>query len=103
LKADVTAGVVTGTLTSPAGGGRGRRGGGGGGGAADDATPPPAPAPVTISNGKITGNVLTFDVTRPGRAGGPDITASYKATVSADGKTITGTTVTPVPFTGTKQ
>jgi hypothetical protein len=99
LKADVTTGVVTGTLTMPAFG-RGRRGDGGGG---DDATPPPAPTPVDISNGKIAGNVLTFDVTRTGRGGGPDITSSYKVTVSSDMKSITGTTVTPVTFTATKQ
>jgi hypothetical protein len=104
LKADVATGVVTGTLTTPAfGGGRGGRRGGGAGGGADAGTPPPAPTPVEISNGKITGNVLTFEVTRPARGGGADTTTSYKATVSADLKSITGTTVTPAPFTATKQ
>jgi hypothetical protein len=107
LKADVTTGVVTGTLTTPAfGGGRGRRGGGGGGGGGGAAAPgaaPAAPTPVSISNGKIAGNVLTFDVARPGRGGGADITSSYKATVSADGKSLTGTSVTPAAFTAAKQ
>jgi len=105
LKADVTTGVVTGTLTAPAfGGGRGRRGGGGGGGGGADAgAPPPAPTPVQISNGKIVGNVLTFEVTRPGRGGGADITTSYKAMVSSDLKSITGTSLTPAPFTAAKQ
>ena len=104
LKANVASGVVTGTLTpAPMGGGRGRRGGGGGGGGDAAATPPPAPTPVNIVNGKISGNELTFDVTRAGRAGGPDITMSYKATVSADLKTLTGVSATPVAFTATKQ
>lgn len=99
LKADVTTGVVTGTLTVPAfAGGRGRRGA-----PADDANPPPAPAPVPIANGKIAGNELTFEVTRPARGGGADTTTSYKVTISADGKTITGTSVTPVAFTATKE
>jgi len=58
---------------------------------------------VEISKGKISGNELSFEVTRPGRGGGPDTTVSYKATVSADGKSLTGTTVTPVAFTATKE
>ena len=101
LKADVSTGMVTGTLTMPAFGGRGRRGA-----AADDGTAPPAPpapTPIEIKNGKIAGNELSFEVTRAGRGGGPDTTIQYKATISADGKTITGTTVTPVAFTASKQ
>ena len=109
LKADVSSGVVTGTLTPAVGGGGGRGGrrggggGGGGGGGADAGAAPAAPTPVTISNGKIAGNVLTFDVTRPARGGGADTTTSYKATVSSDGKTLTGTQVTPAAFTAAKQ
>lgn len=98
LKADVSTGAVTGTLTPPAGGGRGRRGA-----AADDGTPPPAPTPIEIKNGKIAGNELSFEVTRAGRGGGAEITTRYTATVSADGKSLTGTTATPVAFTATKQ
>jgi hypothetical protein len=66
---------LTGTVLQPMGG----RGGGGGGGGA--ATPP---APVAISNGKVDGNNVSFEVTRPGRNGGDPTTAKYTGTVSAD-------------------
>jgi hypothetical protein len=55
LKADGA--KLTGTVLMPAFGGR--RGGGGGGGEA-----PPAPTPVQISNGKVDGNNLSFEVSR---------------------------------------
>jgi hypothetical protein len=52
--------TLTGTVTGMGGGGRGMGGGGGapGGGA------PPAPTPTPISNGKVDGNNVTFDVSR---------------------------------------
>ena len=53
LKADGA--KLTGTVT----GGMGGRGGGGGG----------APAPAPISNGKVDGNNITFDVSREGPNG----------------------------------
>ena len=58
LKADGA--TLTGTVTGMGGGGRGMGGGGGapGGGA------PPAPTPVQISNGKVDGNNVTFEVSR---------------------------------------
>jgi hypothetical protein len=65
---------LTGTVLQPVGG----RGGGGGGGAA---TPP---APVAISNGKVDGNNVSFEVTRPGRNGGDPTTMKYTGTVSGD-------------------
>jgi hypothetical protein len=67
---------------------------------------------VDIKNGKIAGNAISFEVTRPGRGGGPDTTVPYKGTVSEDGKTIAGTMTMPgrgggdpmeMPFTATKQ
>ena len=53
LKADGA--KLTGTILQPA---FGRRGGGGGGEA------PPAPTPVQISNGKVDGNNVSFEVSR---------------------------------------
>jgi hypothetical protein len=57
--------TLTGTVTGMGGGGRGMGGGGGapGGGA------PPAPTPQPISNGKVDGNNITFDVSREGPNG----------------------------------
>jgi len=65
---------LTGTITQPMGGMRG--GGGGGGGT------PPAPTPTAISNGKVSGNTITFDVTRQTQNG--DFTTKYEGTVNGD-------------------
>jgi hypothetical protein len=63
LKADGA--TLTGTVTGMGGGGRGMRGGGGGGGgAAPGGGAPPAPTPMPISNGKVDGNNVTFEVSR---------------------------------------
>jgi hypothetical protein len=67
LKADGA--MLTGTVTQPAFG----RGGGGGG-------TPPAPTPVEIKNGKVNGDMISFEVTRAGRNG--DTTTKYEGTVS---------------------
>jgi hypothetical protein len=57
--------ALTGTVTGMGGGGRGMRGGGGGGGgAAPGGGAPPAPTPQPISNGKVDGANVTFDVSR---------------------------------------
>ena len=90
--------TLTGTVTGMGGGGRGGGGGGGGG-------TPPAPTPSPISNGKVTGNNVTFEVSRdtpngamvtkfegtvagsemklkvtaPGRGGGEPTTTEYTA------------------------
>jgi hypothetical protein len=66
LKADGS--TLTGTITQPAFG----RGGGGGA----------APTPTEIKNGKVNGDSFSFDVTRPGRNGGPDQTTKYEGTAS---------------------
>jgi hypothetical protein len=65
LKADGA--TLTGTIT-----GMGGRGGAGGGGA--------APAPQQITNGKVSGNNVTFEVTREGQ-NGPQ-TTKYEGVVS---------------------
>jgi hypothetical protein len=62
------------TLTGEVPGGGGGRGGGGGG------TPPP---PTQISNGKVTGNSVYFEVKRAGRDGAETIT-KYEGTLSGD-------------------
>jgi hypothetical protein len=69
----VSGATVTGTVLAPMGG----RGGGGGGGGT-----PPAPTPVQISNGKVNGNTVTFDVTRTTPNG--DFTTKYECTVTGD-------------------
>jgi hypothetical protein len=56
LKADGA--TLTGTVTGMGGGGRGQ---GGGGGAPGGGTPP---APTPISNGKVDGNNISFEVSR---------------------------------------
>jgi hypothetical protein len=71
LKADGA--KLTGTILQPAF--RGRGGGGGGGGEA-----PPAPTPVQISNGKVDGNNVSFEVTRD--MGGNPMTTKYEGVVS---------------------
>ncbi len=58
------------TLTGSVTGGMGGRGGGGGG----------APQAQPISNGKVSGNTVTFDVTR--EFGGNTMTTKYEGTVS---------------------
>ena len=65
LKADGT--TLTGTVTAPMGGRAG--------GAA-------APTPIAISNGKVSGSTITFDVVRT-FAGNP-ATTKYEGTVSGD-------------------
>jgi hypothetical protein len=72
LKADGA--KLTGTILQPMGFGR-RGGGGGGGGEA-----PPAPTPVQISNGKVDGNNISFEVTRD--FGGNSMTTKYEGVVS---------------------
>jgi hypothetical protein len=56
----------------------GRRGGGGG---ADAGGPPPAQQ---ITNGKITGDSIYFEVSRAGRNGGDPTVTKYEGTVSGD-------------------
>jgi hypothetical protein len=67
LKADGA--NLTGTVLQPMGG----RGGGGGG-------TPPAPQPTQISNGKVNGNNVSFEVTRD--FGGNPMTTKYEGVVS---------------------
>jgi hypothetical protein len=69
LKADGA--TLTGTVTQPFGG----RGGGGGGAA-------PAPQATPISNGKVSGNNVSFEVTR--EFGGNSMTTKYEGTVSGN-------------------
>ena len=66
LKASGT--TLTGTVTMPG------RGGGGGGAA------PAAPAATAISNGKVDGNNISFDVVRETQAG--SMTTKYAGTVA---------------------
>ena len=61
-------------LTGSVPGGMGRGGAGGGGG-----TPP---APTEITNGKIDGNNISFEVTRD--FGGNTMTTKYEGTLSGD-------------------
>jgi hypothetical protein len=95
LKMD--AGKLTGTLTSPAMGGRGNRRGAPPAAGADanaaPATPPAAPPPTVtpITNVKVDGDTISFDVVRSMR--GTDITTPYKGKISGD--TITGTITMP--------
>jgi len=75
--------TLTGTVTAPAGMGRGMGGGGGApGGAAPGGGAPPAPTPTAITNGKVNGNSITFDVTRTTPMG--DMKSSYEGTVNGD-------------------
>src|ERR1017187_97191 len=69
--------MLSGTVTQPAFG-RGRGGGGGGGGG----HAPPRAAPTEIKNGKVNGDMISFDVTRAGRNGGADTTTKYEGPVS---------------------
>jgi len=69
LKADGA--TLTGTVPPQMGG----RGGGGGG------TPP---ADSAITNGKVTGDKIYFEVSRPGRGGGDPTVTKYEGTVSGD-------------------
>jgi hypothetical protein len=66
------------TLTGTVPGMGGRRGGGGG---ADAGGPPPAQQ---ITNGKITGDSIYFEVSRAGRNGGDPTVTKYEGTVSGD-------------------
>ena len=68
LKANGAA--LTGTILQPAGG----RGGGGGGAA------PAEPTPTPITNGKVNGNIVSFDVVRESQMG--STTSKYEGTVS---------------------
>jgi hypothetical protein len=99
------------TWAAPAGG-RGRNGGGGGG--ADTSAPPRvntlklkvegdkvtgtltppagrngAATDQAISDGKIMGSQISFNIVREGRNGGPSMTNKYEGKISGD--TITGT------------
>jgi hypothetical protein len=76
LKLKAEGDKLTGTITQPA---FGRRGGGDGG-------TPPAPVETKISNGKISGSDVSFDVTR--EVNGNSFTAKYSGKV--DGDTIKG-------------
>jgi len=85
LKADGA--KLTGTILQPMGMGRGGPGGPGGGapgggapGAAPGGGAPPAPQPVQISNGKVEGTTVTFDVTRETQMG--SMTTKYKGVVN---------------------
>ncbi len=73
LKADGA--KLTGTILQPMGG----RGMGGGGGAPGGGAPP-APQPAPISNGKVDGNNISFEVTR--EIMGNSMTTKYEGTVS---------------------
>ena len=81
LKLKVEGDKLTGTLSQPA---FGRRGGGDGG-------TPPAPTETKISNGKVNGDTISFDVTR--EVQGNSFTAKYSGKVAGD--TITGKVETP--------
>jgi hypothetical protein len=70
LKADGA--TLTGTVTAPAGG----RGGGAPGGA------PAAPTATPISNGKVAGNTVTFEVSRESPMGGGAMVTKYEGTVA---------------------
>ncbi len=84
---------ISGTWTWAGGmGGRGGGFGGGAGGGGFGGGAAPAPTPVDISNGKIAGNKLTFDVVQAGRGGGTPTTNKYDGVVS--------NTVTPWTITG---
>ncbi len=81
LKADGA--KLTGTVLGGFGGGRGRGGPGGPGGDPNAAPPaPPAPTPVDISDGKVNGNTITFNVNRETPNG--TMTTSYKGTLDGD-------------------
>ncbi len=70
---------LAGTILQPMGG----RGMGGGGGAPGGGAPggaPPAPTPTPISNGKVDGNNISFDVVRD--FGGQSMTISYKGVIT---------------------
>jgi len=66
LDLKVNGATVTGTLLATMGGGGGGQ----------------APAPAPISNGKVNGNTVTFDVVRD--FGGNSMTMKYEGTVSGD-------------------
>jgi hypothetical protein len=68
--------TLTGTVAAPGG-----RGMGGGGGAAPGGAPP-APTPIAISNGKVNGSTITFDVVRD--MGGQSMTQKYEGKVDGD-------------------
>jgi hypothetical protein len=98
-----TDGKLTGTLTAPA-----RRGGPGGGGGADAGAAPPPPTKTDITEGKVTGDKISFKIVRT--MGDNEITIPYSGTISND--TITGTMTMPGfgggdpmerPWTATKQ
>ena len=76
LKLKAEGDKLTGSVSQPA---FGRRGGGDGG-------TPPAPVETKISNGKISGDQISFDVTREFQ--GNSFTAKYSGKVEGD--TITG-------------
>jgi hypothetical protein len=71
--------TLTGTVLAPAMGGRG---GGGAPGGAAPAGAPPAPQELALKNGKVSGNTISFDVTRTTPNG--DMVTKYEGTVSGD-------------------
>jgi len=71
---------LTGSILQPMGGGRGMGGGGGAPGGAAPGGAPPAPQPVQITNGKVDGNNISFDVVRD--MGGQSMTMNYKGVVA---------------------
>jgi hypothetical protein len=73
--------TLTGTVLAPMGG-RGMGGGGGAPGGAAAGGAPPAPTPTPITNGKVNGSTVTFDVTRTTPNG--DMVTKYEGTVSGD-------------------
>ena len=80
LKADGA--KLTGTILLPAFGGRGggAPGGGAPGGGAPGGGAPPAPTPTPISNGKVDGNNISFDVVRDTPMG--SMTSNYKGVIN---------------------
>jgi hypothetical protein len=47
-----------------------------------------APADMAIANGKVTGDKISFEVSRPGRQGGDPTIIKYEGTVSGDTLTL---------------
>jgi hypothetical protein len=82
LDLKVSGAALTGTVTAPAGGmGRGGGAPGGAPGAAP-AGAPAAPTATPISNGKVTGNTVSFEVSRESPMGGGPMVTKYEGTVS---------------------
>jgi hypothetical protein len=78
LDLKVSGSALTGTVTAPAGGMG--RGGGAPGEAPGGATAAPTATP--ISNGKVTGNTVSFEVSRESPMGGGAMVTKYEGSVS---------------------